>query len=284
MEIIKASGEKESYDREKLCNSLLRAGATADIVERVCRKVEIRIKPGITTERLHAIALQHLRKENPALSARYNLKRAIMELGPAGFLFERYVAAILQEYGYTAKVNQILQGVCVSHEIDIVADLPALEAGKDRHFFVEVKYHNERGTKSDVTVAMYSYARFLDIKEAVEKKEHFSALHEAWIVTNTKFTSKAIEFAECRKIKMTGWHYPERESLESLIEQKFLYPVTVLPSLSRSHWEQCARAGLMFARDVIRFDPPELAKNIGISVSFAKGIIQEALSLVRVQG
>lgn len=273
MEIIKASGEKESYDREKFCNSLLQTGVSPDVVERICRKVETKIKPGITTERLHAITYQHLRKENPALSAKYNLKRAMMELGPAGFLFERYVAAILQEYGYTTKVDQILQGVCVSHEIDIVAEK------ENSHFFVEVKYHNARGVKSDVTVAMYSYARFLDLKEAAEKIERFPAPHKAWIVTNTKFTSKAIEFAECRKVKMTGWHYPRGESLEFLIEQKFLYPVTVLPSLSRSRWEQFAKAGLMFVKDVVRFEPSELAKNIGIPTSLSNLLIQEALSL-----
>lgn len=270
IDITKASGEKESYRREKFCTSLAKSGVPPEVIDKVCQKVEEKIKPGFSTEHIHGIAEKYLSRENPLFLARYNLKRAIMELGPAGFLFERYVAALLKEYGYRVEVDQILQGMCVSHEIDIVAEK------ENRHFFIEAKYHNSRGVKSDITVAMYSWARFLDIKEASEKTEKTQSVHEAWIVTNTKFTTKAIAFAECRGVRMTGWHYPGQESLEALIERKSLYPATILPSLSRFAREQLVKAGILFAKEIASFDPFQLAKKIDIPLALAKSIAYEA--------
>ncbi len=273
MNITKASGETEVYRRDKFANSLLKAGVPLDICEKIGRKIEHKLKPGFATEKIHTLTSEYLLKENPVFSARYNLKKAIMELGPAGFLFERYLAALLKEYGYKVKVDQILEGTCISHEIDLVAQRGG------QHFFIEAKYHNSRGVKTDVTVALYSYARFLDLKEATEKKEAIQALHEAWLITNTKFTYKAIEYGECKGMKMTGWHYPKTESLEMLIEQKSLYPLTVLPSLSGFARERFAKAGIMFAKDITFFQPLKLARKIKIPLFLAKKLVYEAGAL-----
>lgn len=132
------------------------------------------------------------------------------------------------------------------------------------------------GVKTDVTVAMYSFARFLDIKEAEERKENVPVSHLAWIITNTKFTTKAISYGECKGLKMTGWHYPAKASLESLVEEKMLYPVTVIPSLDRFGKEQFANAGVMFAKDVALFQPAEMQRKFGISSPLANKIREEA--------
>ena len=110
-----------------------------------------------------------------------------MGLGPTGFPFEKYIAEILKEYGYATKVGEVVKGYCVSHEVDVIA-----QKGKEC-FMIECKYHNKRGRRLDVKVAMYIYARFLDIKRAQEKiKEHKKHFHQAWLVTNTKCTREAI--------------------------------------------------------------------------------------------
>lgn len=278
IEVTKASGEKEEYSREKFCLSLERSGASKDVVDKLCKKVEEKLHPGIKTEELYREAHRYLLKADLPAGARYSLKAAIMELGPAGFLFEQYLAAILRQYGYDTRTDQILQGACVSHEIDIIA-----QQG-NAHFFVEAKYHNVRGVKTDVTVVMYSFARFLDIKETEEKKENVPFSHQAWIITNTKFTTKAISYGACKGLKMTGWHYPAKESLESLIEEKMLYPVTVIPSLDRFGREQFAKAGVMFAKDVALFQPAEMQRKFGISSLVANKIREEARILcARVQ-
>jgi len=274
MKITKASGEQQTYSREKLCSSLKAVGAPKTLVARVCRMVEKEITPGMTTQEIYEKSARHLAKESPILAAKYSLKQGIMELGPAGFLFERYVAAILQEYGYVTKTNQIMKGECISHEIDVLAFT------KDTHYLIETKYHNNRGVKSDVQVAMYLYARLLDIKEHQKKKEKKKqAKHTAWLITNTKFTSNAITYGTCKNMKLTGWKYPKKESLEKLIEAKALYPVTVLPSVNRYLKRQFAQNNLYFAKDLIHLTPKQFQKMFGIHQKISQNIQKEAMAL-----
>ena len=166
MKIIKASGEQELYSRQKLCNSLKATGAPKALVDRVCLVVEKEIRPGMTTQEIFLRTSRYLKKENPVLAAKYSLKQGIMQLGPSGFLFEQYVGAILREYGYTIKTNQMMKGKSrVFHEIDILAST------KDTHYIIEAKYHNKRGVKTDVQVAMYMFARLLDIESYQKKRD-----------------------------------------------------------------------------------------------------------------
>ena len=75
--------------------------------------------------KIFRVALDYLVKEDLNLAANYGLRRAIGELGPAGFLFEQYVEIILQTYGYQTKRNVIMRGACVEHEVDVSAQKTA---------------------------------------------------------------------------------------------------------------------------------------------------------------
>lgn len=275
MEIIKASGEKQAYNRDKLCRSLKKVGVSAKVVDTICLAVEKEIQPGISTEQLAQKTSRYLRKEGLAFAARYSLKKSMCALGPHGFLFEKFVAALLQEYGYITKNNQIMKGECVTHEIDILAE-------KDnKHFLIEVKYHNARGIKSDIQVVMYMYARLLDIATAQNKKEKMKVTHHAWIFTNTKFTSKAIRYGKCMGISLTGWEYPYKESLEELIARKGLYPITVLPSVNTFAKEQMMQKGLLFARDIVSYSEKDLVRKFRLHLNSAQRILREARDLVK---
>jgi Holliday junction resolvase-like predicted endonuclease len=274
MKLIKASGQSQLYSRTKLCNSLLRIGVSRDVVQSICQAVEKELRPGMGTKQLFQRTSRYLLEENPVFAAKYSLKQAMMRLGPEGFPFEQYVEAILREYGYTTWRNQIMKGLCVSHEIDVVA-----QKG-DRHYLLEIKYHNIGGIKTDVQVVMYMYARLLDITEVEEEKEKFRATHEAWLVTNTKFTKTAIRYAQCQGITMTGWRYPKGASLEHLIAQKALYPVTVLPSLGDVAKELLLSRGILLARDLVSFSPLTLQKRFGLQGRMATRLIREAKSLI----
>lgn len=123
-----------------------------------------------------------------------------MELGPDGYPFEKYIGQLLEKLGHTVEVNVVIPGVCVDHEIDIMAQK------KGHHCIVECKYHNRSGLKTDVKVALYMQARFEDIRDAWERNPHHTQeLHNVWIVTNTKFTSEAIKYGICKKMKMISW-------------------------------------------------------------------------------
>ena len=272
MEIQKASGKTEEFSKAKFCRSLKRAGVSASVCEDIYSNISHDLKPGTPTSEIYRRAFAYLKKKDTPSASRYSLKKAIMDLGPAGFLFEQYIEAIFLEYGYKTKRGQMMRGECVAHEIDVLAE-------KDNaHYLVEAKYHNSRGIKSDIQVVMYAFARTLDIaehhKQVGEKK-----MHHTWVVTNTKFTSKAKAYAECKGIHMSGWHYPRKGNLEDMIESKNLYPVTVLISVNRHARERFAAAGILFARDIARFTVQDLERRFQIQPSLAKRIVNEAAAL-----
>src|SRR5207247_2276596 len=93
---------------------------------------------------------------------------------------------------------------------------------------IEAKFHNSPGTRSEVHVALYTKARFDDIKIK-------NTITETWIVTNTKTTIDVNTYAQCVGMKIISWGYPEGEGLRDLIEKAHLYPVTMLTSLNQNH-------------------------------------------------
>lgn len=273
-EIIKASGEKQVFSKGKFCNSLKKTGAPADLVEEVCNKVEGEVKPGATTSYIFRLATRYLMESNLAAAARYNLKRGIGDLGPAGFLFEKFVEVMLKELEYETSRNQIMKGKCVSHEVDVLAKKDA------DHFLVEAKYHNKPGIKTHIDVVMYADARLTDIGSYQEEHEETKANHHMWLITNTKFTHKAITYAECRNMRMTGWNYPPENGLEDLVSKYVLYPVTVLPSVNRYARERFAEYDMMLVRDLALYSAQDLIKKFNIHADYARKIIREAHALI----
>ncbi|MFH1188410.1 MAG: restriction endonuclease [bacterium] len=277
MEIIKVTGEAEQFKDQKLYQSLLKSGASREIADRIKTQVEDEVKAGMTTDQIFQKVFRYLKKEDICAAARYRLKRGIMELGPAGFLFEQYFSAILQEYGYGTRLNQMVRGECVTHEIDIVAD-------KDTsRYFVEAKYHNSHGVKTDTKTVMYAYARLLDIIPAEQRRGYSTPIeyYGMWLVTNTKFTNRAKRYARCRGITITGWGYPKKNSLQYLIEEKLLHPITVIPSVDRFSRERFAENKILFAKDLVGYDADRLVYAFGLLPSKARQIAREVKALLK---
>lgn len=243
--VIKASGEREQFSREKLLNSLNRAGASPDVAEKIASQIEKGVKSGTRVSDIYHTAFSLLHKLERGAAGRYSLKMAIMALGPTGHPFERLVGEILEAEGFSVEVGQIAQGACVEHEVDVVA------RKGDRRIMVECKFHNEQGIRTDVKVALYVQARFEDIekKHAVEPN-YVQKFHEAWLITNTKLTSSAIRYASCAGLTAIGWNYPANRSLQNLIEQSDLHPLTCLTTLSEAQKRQLLDAGLVLCGDI----------------------------------
>jgi len=119
--VIKASGEIEPFSQEKLTASLQRAGAGRELAQKIVNQVKPRLYQNVPTFEIYSVVMKALKKEQRELADRYDLKRAIMELGPTGYLFEKFVAAVLEKNGYKTLINRIMMGKCVSHEVDIIA-------------------------------------------------------------------------------------------------------------------------------------------------------------------
>jgi len=266
MDIVKASGELEKFNKEKIYNSLRKSGIRPQIAYKICKEVEKKIYSGISSQEILNEINKYLQKENLLLAARYNLKKAIMALGPSGFFFEKYIAEIFKSYGYQTEVGKIVKGFCVRHEIDVIAHR------KNKHFIIECKYHNMPGIKSDLKVALYTFARFLDIKKAWENGESIKYFHNVFLVTNTKCTGEAIAYSRCAGLKIIGWHYPKNKGLEALIENKRLYPITILPSFSKYIRERLSSIEIILAKDILKYSFNEL-----INVSHLKPIVVKKL-------
>jgi Holliday junction resolvase len=255
--VQKRSGEYEPFSEEKVRSSLHRAGADEELIDKIVDHVRPKLYDGITTKEIYAHVFARLRELRSPVVSKYDLKGAILELGPSGFPFERFVAGILEAHGCEVAVGQIIQGKCVDHEIDVIAQKD------DQHFMIEAKFHNLPGMKSDIRDALYTYARFLDVQEAwVEIAGHRQHLHQAWLVTNTKLTSKVKEYAQCVGLKVISWDYPPEGSLRSLIEESGLIPVTCLTTLGDDDKRALVDAGFLFARDLLEQEIDFLPRRI----------------------
>lgn len=256
--ILKADGVREPFDPSKLIYSLHNAGVTGNAVDDVVQHVQTHIKDGMTTGEIYSYAFHYLRSHSLPIALRYSLRRALSELGPNGFPFEKFVAEIFKAKGYEVLTDQVVQGACVQHEIDVVA-------WNDKELImVEAKFHNEFGLKSDLKVALYIKARFDDLRHQTFTFGGKSrTMTDGWLVTNTKFTDQAIKYGSCQQLKMVGWNYPHGASLQDLIEGSGLHPFTCLGTLTANHKKQLLDKGIILCRDIKR--NPHVLKEISMS-------------------
>lgn len=272
MKIIKQSGHVVDFDREKLKHSLLKSGAKKEVVEDVLREIESKVYEGITTRKIYKLAFSLLKKSANSHAARYNLRTAIQKLGPAGFFFEKFIARLFESEGFITKTNLLLEGKCVSHEIDVVVKK------KEVISMVECKFHSSNDKVTDVKVPMYILSRFNDLKD--KKYTIFSksdSITNCFIVTNNRFTSEARTFSECYGLKLLSWDYPYDISLRKRIDKDNLYPITCLTTLTMSEKDKLLVLEIILVVELIK--SPEVLEKIGISNMRKKNILKESSEL-----
>lgn len=269
--IKKADGTNESFRSDKLRRSLRKAGAHADEIEDIVRHIEAEIYDGIGTDVIYRKAFSLLRDNERPAAAKYSLRRALFGLGPTGFPFEDFLARLFEAEGYTTKTRLTVRGKCATHEIDVAGYKP------EHSFVVEAKFHSHPGVKSDLQVAMYSYARYLDLKSQAVCRGDVCGIVSLYLVTNTKFTKAAIDYGRCAGIELIGWNAPKGNSLQERIEKIGLYPVTVLTSLSTAQKARLLAEGIILCRDIIQ--KPESLERLGISPAKIQAAIKESSSL-----
>ncbi len=240
IDIIKSSGEKVKFSLHKLRNSLKRSGANDKVVEQILDTVRDELYQGISTKEIYNRAFALLKNKKPVFASKYKLKKAIYELGPTGFPFERFVAAILQYSGYEVTVGQIIQGKCVSHEVDVAA------RKNSEYLLIECKFHSEQGRNCNVKVPLYIYSRYQDIITLNRDQDNGNMIpDEGWVVTNTRFTKDAIQYGKCAGLYLLSWDYPSENSLKERIDRLGLYPITVSTLLTNREKQ------FLLSRDIV---------------------------------
>lgn len=269
--IKKADGQFEPFNHEKLETSLRLAGASDEEREKVLNSIEQILYDGITTKKIYKKAFSELEKIKKSVAVSYSLTEAVKNLGPTGYPFEHFVARVFSVLGYETEVGVLMAGKCVEHEVDFLAR-------HDSHIFMaEAKFHNQRGIKSGIQVALYVKARFDDLRESPNLSEEQKP-HSVLLVTNTKFTHTALQYGECVGMKMVSWNYPKEGNLQDLIEKSQLHPVTALSTLSDNEKRQLLNQNIVLCRDVV-----EVSKNLtsyGIRSEKVQSVLDEALAII----
>lgn len=288
MYIIKASGKKVKFNPGKVKKTCLRAGADKDLTDYIVGEVSQRVYEGMETRELLRLILRLLKQKNPVVAVRYNLKKAMLDLGPTGFVFEEFILRLLKIYNYHSWFPPLITGACVKHEVDIIARSPLKEknsltkheSGQGNIYMIECKYHNRPGLRSGLKDVLYVWARFLDLCDAWRQGKGQKFSHP-WLISNTKFSDSAIQYARCKNIRLLGWQYPEGEGLERLIEEKKIYPVTILRSLDRETKEKLFSKKMVLCQDLLSVREEVLRRKLMIKDKTITSLINEARSIIK---
>ena len=270
--IIKASGHQDVFDEDKLKRSLEHTGASEFIIKDIITEIKASLFDGMTTKEIYKKAFELLKLNSRPTAARYKLKNAIMELGPTGFPFEKFIGEILRKEGFKVSIGVFMEGKCVRHEIDVLAE-------KDNQYFmIECKYHNELGTISNVKTPLYIQSRFLDVEEQWKKMPgNETKTHQGWLITNTRFSEDALQYGNCVGLRLMSWDYPKIGSLKEKIDNSGLHPITCLTTLTRAEKQRLLSMDKVFSADLCK--EPMLLNKLKISKARQKNIISEAQGL-----
>lgn len=261
LQIIKNSGNTEEFSKEKLINSLVKSGASKQKAEEICQKILKTCHEGHSTKQLYRKALSYLKKESKLLASNYSMTKAISELGPDGYHFEKFICEIFQRMGYDSKTNFMAKGKCVRHEIDVLAV-------NHKTIYCECKFHNNINTKNDLKTALYVWARYQDIKSNPENK-----IDDFWLISNTKFTKDAVKYANCAGLTLLGPNTPEQHSLTNLAIKHHVFPIGTLTTLKKKYIKSLNAKDCILISHIA--ENPNQLEDIGIPENERRAIIRE---------
>lgn len=270
--IIKASGDKQQFDKSKLENSLRKSGASTEDVSKIISEILPWLSDGVSTGKIYSKAYSILKQKNRSSAARYSLKKAIMDLGPTGFPFEHLIGQLFKHQGFEVLVGQIVQGQCIQHEVDVVA------TSGNKQYLVECKFYNDPGKYANVQVPLYIHSRVNDIiKKRSTQPEYKDLNFYGWIVTNTRFTNDAADYGRCAGLNLMSWDYPIGHSLKDMIEKNGFYPITALTTLEKFYKQELLKRDIVLCRQIK--EKPELLEMTGITGNKLKKVLSEVNDL-----
>lgn len=273
--ILKSTGKEEIFDEKKLIHSLEKSGADETDIEKTTLFVKSKLRSNMSTGDIYALAYKYLnnQKKNNSNAIRYSLKKSVMELGPTGFPFEKFVSRIFTQMGYHCKTGVMIQGNCIEHEIDIFA------YNNQDVICIEAKFHNEPHLRSDTKVALYVKSRFDDIiGQQIQIGQDFRKITKGLLITNTNFTDTAHHYVSCvNTFSLMSWNKPREESLLHYIETHRLYPIGVIPDLSQKEINLLVQNEIITCIDLK--NNPTILEKIGMKNSKKDIVLRTVLEI-----
>jgi hypothetical protein len=270
--VRKYGGQVEDFNADKLRRSLMRAGARTVAADQIIDEILDEVADETSTKQVYRLAHSRLKKTSRACGLRYTLKKALFRLGPTGYPFEQYVGDVLKNHGYKTKVGITLEGKCVSHEIDVLA------VSDSEVSVMECKYHNRKGTTTDVKVALYVHSRVRDLEPTITGR-YGGKKYSGWLVTNTRCTADALAYARCAGLKVLSWRHPEGRGLETMIEEKKLYPVTMVYGIQAGLVEKLISERILLLKDLLAMSLDTLQSRLGLTPQKAATLRKKAEDL-----
>jgi len=196
--VTKYSGEKQKYSQEKVLSSIIRSGIEKNKALGILTDVENRLTDGISTQKLYKIVGEEIEKHGLKIGQNtYKLREALARMG--SFDFEIFVHKILEKDGFECAYNIIVNGECVEHQVDIIAQK------QQKLYYVEVKHHRNYHRNCGLGTICEVQARLEDMKKGYGKNKYdFS---QAWLFTNTKISNHAKQYGKCKDIRLTSWRF-----------------------------------------------------------------------------
>ena len=214
--VIKYNGKRQLYDRQKVLSSILHSGVQKNKVLEILKKIEGKLYNNISSKELYQIVSREIEKYGLKQHSRtYRLREALSRLDSSDF--EKFIKAFLEKGGFKCIWNQKIQGYCIDHQVDVIAEK------NNETFFVEVKKHKNFHRDSGLGTVTELWARLEDLQKGFKNGKTDINIANAWLITNTKFSDYAKKYSNCKGMKLLGWRYNssaqnKTEGLEKMIE------------------------------------------------------------------
>ncbi len=256
LKVTKSDGKKERFDWEKYHHSLKQAELNSKFIPQLTNYLKSHLYNEIPTREVYETTkkfLQQLPQKKPFYL--YQLREAIATLD--SIAFEKYISQLLAAHGYTTKWNVLVAGQCIEHQVDVIAE-------KDNHLImVECKHHRNYHRDSGLGKVMELYARLRDVNQlrgalTYTTEEPVSRYHfdQAWLITNTKLSYHAIQYANCKRLTLTAWRFGHLLSLEHMSQNVHLYPLTIL-GISTQESAALVPLNIITTHDILQPNLPE---------------------------
>lgn len=271
--VRKADGSTQPYDREKVLRTCYKLRLSKSEAEEVADEVEQKLFEGITTKRILDIIFEHAQRHKAHVAHMIDLREAISLMRPKPD-FEKFVAILLEHAGYKTVTNEILQGKCIDHEIDVIAS-------KDSELmYVEVKHHVQFHTFTGLDTVLVVNSAFQDLLEGYLHHTQRYNFTKPMLVLNTKVSEHARKYAACRGIGVIGWKIPERAGIEHYIDQKLLYPITILKNLDAELLNRLGDYGIYTLKQLVEADRENLVRETGTNARTLRDLIDQARQIL----
>jgi hypothetical protein len=272
--VTKFDGRKQPFDKQKIIRTCLRMRASIEQARSIADKIEKRVYDGISTKEILKMIFAYLEEYRPQIKHQIDLREAIALLRPKPD-FEHFIAHLMKEYGYKILTNQIVQGKCVDHEIDVIAQK------NGEIIYVEVKHHVNPHTFTGMDIFLQAKATFDDLKEGYKLGKNDFNFNKALVVCNTKISEHARRYSACVGINHIGWKHPEDKGLEVMIENRKLYPITFLRTLKLREAFSLLDMDIITLRDLVRANIHEIRRNTGLKRKRIEEILTAASEILK---